>query len=197
LIKQWLPIPTTVFSALIDKLPNPIRGYQLKSDIIFPCHNLRIEEANVIKQFKKYAEHLIKGETIDVPNIAFVSKMVPIEKKNIGGEEYKNIEISKDDIVYMPFSRNFVGTIKKGREYYVIGPKHDPKNNVYDIKKFKFENLYFFMGQYLEPVDEVPPGNIFSVSGLDNFIFKTATIASVFESPNVHSSNFNVKLFLI
>ena len=92
----------------------------------------------------------------------------------------------------MPFARNFLGTIKKNKEYWVIGPKHDPINKVYDITKFKFKNLYFFMGQYLEPVDEIPPGNIFSVSGLENSIFKTATLTSEFECPSIVPTQINV-----
>jgi translation elongation factor EF-G len=123
--------------------------------------------------------------------MCFVSKMVQIEKKNIGGEEYSK-DKNRDEVKFMPFARNYIGTIKRGKEYFVIGPKHDPKTNYYDIQRFKFENLYFFMGQYLEPVDEVPPGNIFSVSGLENHIFKTATITSFFEAPTILPNNINV-----
>jgi ribosome assembly protein 1 len=196
IIRQWLPVAPTVFDVVLQVLPTPIKGYQTKRDVLFPSYKLGHSENTVIAKFDELAGQYLAGEEMgeDVPILSFVSKMVPIEKKNIGGDEFY-YDKNRDDIKFMPFARNYIGTIKKGKEYYVIGPKHDPKSNYYDIQKFKFENLYFFMGQYLEPVDEVPPGNIFSVSGLENYIFKTATISSFFESPTILPSNINVTLF--
>jgi len=96
--------------------------------------------------------------------------------------------MDQNEIKYMAFARAYCGSIVKGQEYFVIGPKHNPKANHYDIKKYKFDNLYLFMGQSLEAVNEVPPGNIFSVAGLENYVFKTATISSQFECPCIKPS---------
>lgn len=124
------------------------------------------------------------------PVIGYISKMIPIQRKLIG----EPLEPGKDgdEIVFMPFARVYSGTIRKGESYYIIGPKHNPKNNNYDIKKIVFDDLYIIMGQYLEPVDEVPPGNIFSISNMENHVFKSATISSLFDCPSILPTNINV-----
>ena len=47
------------------------------------------------------------------------------------------------------------------------------------------------MGQYLEPVDELYPGCIFSIGGLENYVIKTATISNCFECPSIIPRNIN------
>lgn len=204
-MRQWLKIPNSVFQMVIDNLPNPRKGALNKYNILFPSY---ISPSNnyLLKKFSQYvkkpnlklsespesSENKTPYETTqdleDMPIFGFISKMVPIHLKNITDEIIPK-EKDVNDIKYMAFARNYCGTIKKGEEYFVIGPKHDPKSNYYDIKKYKFDNLYLFMGSSLEPVNEVPPGNIFSVSGLENYVFKTATISSEFESPSVKPTN--------
>ncbi len=97
----------------------------------------------------------------------------------------------RNEVVFMPFCRNYSGRIKKGQSYFVIGPKHDPKAKKYDINKIKFDDLYLFVKQCLEPVDEIFPGNIFSIGNLHNNVFKTATISSIFNFPSIVPSNIN------
>lgn len=186
IMRQWLPIPQTVFDVCIEHLPNPIEGLKTKIDILFPhakySHN---EFVNSLR--KKIFNNIIKGE--DIPTVAYISKMIPLEARNIQG-----IEITpekKDTLKFMAFARVFLGECRKGSEYFVIGPKHDTKSNKYDIIKFKFEDLYFFMGQYLNQLDIVPAGNIFSVGGLENNVFKTATISSSFNCPSIIPLNIN------
>ncbi len=74
---------------------------------------------------------------------------------------------------------------------YIIGPKHKPQDNHYDIKKIKLDRLYLFLGQYLEPVDELHPGCIFSLGGLENYVIKTATISNCFDCPSIIPRNIN------
>lgn len=201
-MRQWLPLPTIVFDTIVTHLPNPMKGYLNKEAILFPPSMVNHHNYPILSDIDKIISQNINGNTTDEnalktddhqnPVLAYISKMVAIPKKNLSNNKITIIDSKQDDTQFMAFARNYCGTIKKGHEYYVIGPKHDPKSNNYYIKKFKFDNLYIFMGQYLESVEEVPPGNIFSVSGLENHVFKTATISSVFDCPTIISSNFSV-----
>ena len=198
IFRQWLPIPPSVLDVVVSHLPNPIKGAANKIDIIFPPYRISQQDYPLISNLKNT---IIQGRlnhidlsSKEIPAIGFISKMVPIMRRNISGEtfSYDTSEgNSKEEVKYMGFARNYCGTIKKGQEYFVLGPKHDPKSKNYDIYKFKFDKLYFFMGQYLEEIDEVPPGNIFSVGGLENFVYKTATISSLFECPAIIPHNIN------
>jgi len=154
----------------VDFLPDPKRGALNKFNILFPNFNpYSISSQNsMINTFKKYLnndkkdknnnnneENLENSENLslkDSPILAFISKMVPINIKNINDETDNNINFKQlsltdknSEIRYMAFARNYCGTIKKGQEYFVIGPKHDPKSNHYDIKKFKFDKLYLLI----------------------------------------------------
>ena len=186
IMRQWLPIPQTVFDVLIDNCPNPIEGFKNKFELLFPHH--KFSHNDFVTELKhKITNGIITGES--VPTVAYISKMVGIDTKNIQGLEYVDKTIT--DVKFMAFARVFCGELKKGSELYVINPKHDAKNNNYDIIKFNFNSLYYFMGQYLSLVDVVPVGNIFSVGGLEKNVFKTATISSSFDCPSIIPLNTN------
>ena len=84
---------------------------------------------------------------------------------------------------FVAFARIFSGTLRKGQEIFVLGPKHDPssasqaelENYVRDSQneggiettglgvhalRVTIDNVYVLMGRELELVDAVPAGNI-------------------------------------
>ncbi len=204
-MRQWLKLSNTVFEMAVEFLPDPIKGALNKFNVLFPTYMSELSDS-IVKKFKKYLTNKNQNQNKSLldstgsetneekelelrkaPILAFISKMVPINLKNISDQIITH-DMDQNEIRYMAFARAYCGSIIKGQEYFVIGPKHDPKANRYDIKKYKFDNLYLFMGQSLEAVSEVPPGNIFSVSGLENYVFKTATISSQFECPCIKPS---------
>ena len=188
IMREWLPIPQTVYDVIIKELPDPIIGIQNKIDLLFP--NNKYSKNDFVKKIKKcLKEKKIKGE--GVPTLAYISKMVPIPKKNIQGINLGEINQNKDETKFMAFARLYTGEIKEGDEYYVIGPKHDIKNNKLDIKKYKFNNIYYFMGQFLNQINIVPVGNIFSVSDLEKDVFKTSTISDDFNCPYIIPYNID------
>jgi ribosome assembly protein 1 len=187
-MREWLPIPQTIYDIIIKELPNPILGVQNKIELLFP--HIKYSHNEFVKDIKKKIKNnIIKGENI--PTIAYISKMVAIPKKNIQGLKFEEINNNKDETKFMAFARLYTGEIKEGDEYYVIGPKHDPKNNKYDIKKYNFSNIYYFMGQFLNQIKNVPVGNIFSVSDLEKDVFKTSTISNNFNCPSIIPLNLN------
>jgi len=188
IMREWLPIPQTVYDVIIRELPNPIVGIQNKIELLFP--NIKYSHNEFVNDLKKKIKNnIISGE--GVPTIAYISKMVPIQKKNIQGIKFEEISNNKEELKFMAFARLYTGEIKEGDEYYVIGPKHDPKNNKFDIKKYTFSNIYYFMGQFLNKIKKVPVGNIFSVSDLEKDVFKTSTISNNYNCPSIIPLNLN------
>ena len=184
IMREWLPIAQTVYDVVIKELPNPILGIQNKIDLLFP--NIKYSKNDFVSKVKKYIkDNKINGE--GVPTIAYISKMVHIPKKNFQGINFEN----KDESKFMSFARLYTGEIKEGDEYFIIGPKHDPKNNIIDIKKYKFSNIYYFMGQFLNQINQVPVGNIFSVGDLEKDVFKTSTISDNYNCPSIIPLNLN------
>ena len=188
IMREWLPIPQTVYDVIIRELPNPIVGIQNKIDLLFP--NIKYSHNDFVNNIKKkIKESKVCGEGI--PTIAYISKMVCINKKNIQGIKFDELNNNNEEAKFMPFARLFTGEIKEGEEYYVIGPKHDPKNNKFDIKKYTFSNIYYFVGQFLNQIKSIPIGNIFSVSDLEKDVFKTSTISNNYNCPSIIPLNLN------
>ena len=188
IMREWLPIPQTVYDVVIKELPDPITGIQNKIDLLFP--HIKHSKNDFVSKVKKcIKEKKINGE--GVPTLAYISKMVAIPKKNIQGINFEEINNNKEETKFMAFARLYTGEIKQGDEYYVIGPKHDPKNNKFDIKKYKFSNIYYFMGQFLNEIRQVPVGNIFSISDLEKDVFKTSTISDNFNCPSIIPFNID------
>ena len=188
IMREWLPIPQTVYDVVIKELPDPITGIQNKIDLLFP--HIKYSKNDFVSKVKKcLKEKKINGE--GVPTLAYISKMVAIPKKNIQGINFEEINNNKEETKFMAFARLYTGEIKQGDEYYFIGPKHDPKNNKFDIKKYKFSNIYYFMGQFLNEINQVPVGNIFSVSDLEKDVFKTSTISDNFNCPSIIPLNID------
>lgn len=216
-MRQWLKLSNTVFEMAVEFLPDPKKGALNKFNVLFPTY-ISESSNSIVKKFKNYLSNKTQNQSSpkavttteqkkeesqdlrEAPTLAFISKMVPINLKNISDQIITH-DMDQNEIKYMAFARAYCGAIIKGQEYFVIGPKHDPKANHYDIKKYKFDNLYLFMGQSLEAVSEVPPGNIFSVAGLENYVFKTATISSQFEclsiKPSLRDLNSIIKVCIV
>lgn len=108
------------------------------------------------------------------------------------------------DETFIAFARIYSGRIVKGQKVYVLGPKHDPKKALEKIKRgykinpdstlkdlksdehitqVEIAQLYLLMGRELEPLDEVPAGNVFGIGGLDEHVLKSATLASNIACP--------------
>ncbi|XP_026813344.1 elongation factor-like GTPase 1 isoform X3 [Rhopalosiphum maidis] len=108
---------------------------------------------------------------------------------------------NENDVMFIAFGRMYSGTIRRGQEMYVLGPKHDPskitdKDFFVDenctlatlksdqhIMKTTITDLYMLMGRDLEPVDEVPAGNIFGAGNLEQYILKSATLSTTLACP--------------
>ena len=140
---------------------------------------------------KEAVKKITEKELISSKVLGHILKMVTIPTKNCPSY-YKtiynssNLSSNINDFITVPFARCFSGIIQKGKEYYLIGPKN--KNQFQTIEKVVFTNLYTFMGDHLEEINEVYPGIIFSSIGIDTKIFKTAILT---ESPNFPIANFN------
>lgn len=89
----------------------------------------------------------------------------------------KNVE--KEHLI--GFARIYSGTIRVGQELYILQPKYNPAEHDGDshVQKITVKSLYYIMGTELQPLDEVPAGNVFGIGGLEGKVLKNGTICSV------------------
>lgn len=117
--------------------------------------------------------------------------------------EAETPEFSSDE-TFIAFARIYSGCIYKGQTAYVLGPKHNPRKALQKIKsrfqinpkstlkdlksdehitQVQISQLYLLMGRELEPLDEVPAGNVFGIGGLEDHVLKSATLSTEIACP--------------
>ncbi|KAI0323071.1 Calreticulin family-domain-containing protein [Amylostereum chailletii] len=90
-----------------------------------------------------------------------------------------------DAQTFRAFGRVFSGTLKKGMDIKVLGEGYSPEDEE-DMMKVQVEDMWISESRYFIPVDEVPPGNLVLLGGVDASITKTATLAGVGIEDDLH-----------
>ncbi|XP_073424663.1 elongation factor-like GTPase 1 isoform X3 [Dendrobates tinctorius] len=107
---------------------------------------------------------------------------------------------------FIAFARVFSGVVRRGQRIFVLGPKYDPVEALpklpsdcpinADISAIPhmacctLDNLYLLMGRELEDLEEVPAGNVLGISGLEDFVLKSATLSTTPACPPFIPLNF-------
>lgn len=101
---------------------------------------------------------------------------------------------------FIAFARVFSGVARRGKKIFVLGPKYSPVEflqrvplgfsapledlpPVPHLACCSLEQLYLLMGRELEDLEEVPPGNVLGIGGLQDFVLKSATLCSLPSCP--------------
>ncbi|XP_042144764.1 elongation factor-like GTPase 1 [Ixodes scapularis] len=113
-----------------------------------------------------------------------------------GSSNGGDTEEDKVEESFVAFARVFSGTLRKGQQVYVLGPRHDPARfleqgcRVDPERKLKdlgaqehvtvvtVDRLYLLMGKELEELDCVPAGNILGIGGLEEHVARTGTLST-------------------
>ncbi|XP_037689122.1 elongation factor-like GTPase 1 isoform X1 [Choloepus didactylus] len=108
---------------------------------------------------------------------------------------------------FIAFARVFSGVAQRGKKIFVLGPKYSPVEFLQRVPLgfsaplddlppvphmacCTLENLYLLMGRELEDLEEVPPGNVLGIGGLQDFVLKSATLCSLPSCPPFIPLNF-------
>ncbi|XP_052015452.1 elongation factor-like GTPase 1 [Apodemus sylvaticus] len=108
---------------------------------------------------------------------------------------------------FIAFARVFSGVARRGKKIFVLGPKYSPVDFLQRVPLgfstpledlppvphmacCTLENLYLLMGRELEDLEEVPPGNVLGIGGLQDFVLKSATLCSLPSCPPFIPLNF-------
>lgn len=83
---------------------------------------------------------------------------------------------------FMAFARVFSGTLKPGERLYLVS-SNAPMASVDEAPAVCIDRLYLMMGRELEVIDQAPAGNVIAIGGLEDVIFKTATLSSIPDCP--------------
>uniref|UniRef100_A0A8I5T875 Elongation factor-like GTPase 1 n=1 Tax=Pongo abelii TaxID=9601 RepID=A0A8I5T875_PONAB len=107
---------------------------------------------------------------------------------------------------FIAFARVFSGVARRGKKIFVLGPKYSPLEFLRRVPlgfsappdglpqvphmAYCALELYLLMGRELEYLEEVPPGNVLGIGGLQDFVLKSATLCSLPSCPPFIPLNF-------
>lgn len=119
-------------------------------------------------------------------------------------EQPEPVEELAEDVL-VAFARVYSGTLRRGSEVFVLGPKHNPRVALErqrngeepekgavlkDLKSGRHatratvEQLYLMMGRELELLDSISAGNVVGIGSLEEHVLKTATLSTSIACPS-------------
>jgi elongation factor 2 len=162
-MRKWLPAGDALLQMICIHLPSPVTAQKYRMELLY--------EGPMDDELGKAT----KNCDPEGPLCMYVSKMVPTSDK---GRFYA-------------FGRVFSGTVSTGMKVRIMGPNYTPgkKEDLY-IKNI--QRTILMMGRYVEPIEDVPCGNICGLVGVDQFLVKTGTITTYEQAHNLKVMKFSV-----
>lgn len=162
-MRKWLPAGDALLQMITIHLPSPVTAQKYRMELLY--------EGPIDDEVGASATNCdSKG-----PLLMYVSKMVPTSDK---GRFYA-------------FGRVFSGTCSTGLKVRIMGPNFVPGKKE-DLYVKSIQRTILMMGRYVEPIEDVPAGNICGLVGVDQFLVKTGTISTFEHSHNMKTMKFSV-----
>ena len=162
-MKKFLPAADALLEMICIHLPSPVTAQKYRAETLYEGPQ---DDVNCIG---------IRDCDPKAPLMLYVSKMVPTSDK---GRFYA-------------FGRVFAGTVKSGVKVRIQGPNYVPgKKDDLFIKAI--QRTILMMGRFVEPIEDVPAGNIVGLVGVDQFLLKSGTITTSETAHNLKVMKFSV-----
>ncbi|KAH8648762.1 P-loop containing nucleoside triphosphate hydrolase protein [Tricladium varicosporioides] len=162
-MRTFLPAADALLEMLILHLPSPVTAQKYRAETLYEGP---VDDEACIG---------IRDCDPKAPLMLYVSKMVPTSDK---GRFYA-------------FGRVFAGTVKSGLKVRIQGPNYTPGKKE-DLFIKAIQRTVLMMGGKVDPIDDVPAGNILGLVGIDQFLLKSGTLTTSDQAHNLKVMKFSV-----
>ncbi|RYP91407.1 hypothetical protein DL770_002452 [Monosporascus sp. CRB-9-2] len=162
-MKAFLPAADSLLEMMILHLPSPTTAQKYRVETLY--EGPMDDEAAIA----------IRDCDPNGPLMLYVSKMVPTSDK---GRFYA-------------FGRVFSGTVRSGLKVRIQGPNYVPGKKE-DLFVKAIQRTVLMMGGKVEPIDDMPAGNIVGLVGIDQFLLKSGTLTTSETAHNLKVMKFSV-----
>lgn len=162
-MRTFLPAADCLLEMMIFHLPSPVTAQRYRVETLYEGP-LDDESAIGIRDCDPKA-----------PLMLYVSKMVPTSDK---GRFYA-------------FGRVFSGTVRSGLKVRIQGPNYTPGKKE-DLFIKAIQRTVLMMAGKVEPIDNMPAGNIVGLVGIDQFLLKSGTLTTSDTAHNLKVMKFSV-----
>lgn len=163
IMRKWLPAGEALLQMITIHLPSPVTAQKYRTELLYEGP-IDDEAAIGMKNCDP------KG-----PLMMYISKMVPTSDKGR----------------FHAFGRVFSGIVATGMKARIMGPNYTPGKKE-DLYVKNIQRTVLMMGRYVEPIEDVPCGNICGLVGVDQFLIKTGTITTYEDAHNLRVMKFSV-----
>jgi elongation factor 2 len=162
-MRRWLPAGDTLLQMICIHLPSPVTAQKYRTDLLY--EGPQDDEVALA----------MKACDPNGPLMMYISKMVPTSDK---GRFYA-------------FGRVFSGKVATGLKCRIQGPNYTPGKKE-DMYEKSIQRTVLMMGRYVEPIEDVPCGNICGLVGVDQYLVKSGTITTYKDAHNLRVMKFSV-----
>jgi len=162
-MRKWLPAGDALLQMITIHLPSPVTAQAYRMEMLYEGPH------------DDPAALAIKNCDAKGPLMMYVSKMVPTSDK---GRFYA-------------FGRVFSGCVATGMKARIMGPNFVPGKKE-DLYTKNIQRTILMMGRYIEPIEDVPCGNVCGLVGVDTYLVKTGTISTLESAHNLKVMKFSV-----
>ncbi|KAI9054719.1 hypothetical protein LZ554_001870 [Drepanopeziza brunnea f. sp. 'monogermtubi'] len=163
IMRTFLPAADALMEMMILHLPSPVTAQKYRAETLY--EGPPDDEACIA----------IRDCDPKGPLMLYVSKMVPTSDK---GRFYA-------------FGRVFAGTVRSGLKVRIQGPNYTPGKKE-DLFIKAVQRTVLMMGGKVDPIDDVPAGNILGLVGIDQFLLKSGTLTTSETAHNLKVMKFSV-----
>lgn len=162
-MRKFLPAADALLEMIVIHLPSPVTAQKYRAEVLYEGD---VTDANGMG---------IQNCDPNADLMLYVSKMVPTSDK---GRFYA-------------CGRVFAGTVKSGMKVRIQGPNYVPGKKD-DLFVKAIQRTVLMMGRTVEPIDDVPAGNIVGLVGIDQFLLKSGTLTTDDAAHNLKVMKFSV-----
>ena len=163
IMRKFLPAADALLEMMVINLPSPVTAQKYRAETLY--EGPPDDEACIG----------IRDCDAKAPLMLYVSKMVPTSDK---GRFYA-------------FGRVFAGTVRSGLKVRIQGPNYTPGKKE-DLFIKAIQRTILMMGRFIEPIEDVPAGNIVGLVGVDQFLLKNGTLTTSETAHNLKVMKFSV-----
>ncbi len=162
-MRKFLPAADALLEMMVIHLPSPLTAQKYRAETLYEGPS---DDAACIA---------IRDCDAKADLMLYVSKMVPTSDK---GRFYA-------------FGRVFAGTVRSGLKVRIQGPNYVPGKKD-DLFVKAIQRTVLMMGRTVEPIDDLPAGNIVGLVGIDQFLLKSGTLTTSETAHNLKVMKFSV-----
>jgi elongation factor 2 len=162
-MRKFLPAADALMEMMVLHLPSPVTAQKYRAETLY--EGPTDDEACI-----NIRDCNPKG-----PLMLYVSKMVPTSDKGR----------------FFAFGRVFSGTVRSGLKVRIQGPNYTPGKKE-DLSIKAIQRTVLMMGRAVEPIEDVPAGNIVGLVGVDQFLLKSGTLTTSETAHNMKVMKFSV-----